>query len=164
LREDRRGTNRRTVGNYQVFHNGNAVGGLSGMCVETRGPGDNSHAGNNRRIEAGQYPLKTHSGPKYVTFGYASSVSGRPRLAIEVDKTAHRSAILFHPGQSFMASVGCINPGGKLANAAAEMDLKDSRTRVIAVIDDMAQFFGASFPTKNNQLIPNASIVIDGEP
>jgi hypothetical protein len=164
LREDRRGTHRRTVGNYQVFHNGNAVGALSGMCVETRGPGDNSQADNNRRIEAGRYPLKTHAGPNYVTFGYATSVSRRPGPAIEVDKTKPRYAILFHPGKSFMSSVGCINPGGKLANAAAELDLKDSRTRVIAVIDDMAQFLGASFPKKNNRPIPNAWIVIDGEP
>jgi hypothetical protein len=63
-----------------------------------------------------------------------------------------------------MSTVGCINPGGKLANAAANLELKDSRTRVIAVTDDMAQFLGASFPKKNNQPIANAWIVIDGEP
>jgi hypothetical protein len=164
LREDRRGTNRRTVGNYQVRHNGKAVDGLSGMCVETRGPGDNSHAGNNRRIEAGRYPLKTHAGPKYVTFSYAKSVTGRPRPAIEIDKTGARSAILFHPGQSFMSSVGCINPAGKLANASAELDLKYSRARVSAVIDDMAKFFGVSFPKKNDQTIANAWIVLEDVP
>lgn len=31
-----------------------AIRGLSGMCAETRGPGDNSKTGNNRWIEAGR--------------------------------------------------------------------------------------------------------------
>ena len=38
LREDRRGTNRRTVGRYQVYHDGAAIQALSGMCAETRAP------------------------------------------------------------------------------------------------------------------------------
>jgi cell division protein FtsW (lipid II flippase) len=40
----------------------------------------------------------------------------------------------------------------------------DSRTRVIAIIDDMKTFLGASFPKKNGRPIPNAFLVIDGEP
>jgi hypothetical protein len=51
VREEVRNGKRRTVGKYQVFHDGKAVRALAGMCAETRGPGDNSKAGNNRRIE-----------------------------------------------------------------------------------------------------------------
>src|SRR5262249_39124599 len=47
VREDKRNRKRRTVGRYQVFHNGSPIPGLAGMCAETRGPGDNSKAGNN---------------------------------------------------------------------------------------------------------------------
>jgi hypothetical protein len=164
LREDRRGTNRRTVGSYQVYHDGVKVDALAGMCVETRGPGDNSHADNNRRIEAGRYPLRTHQGPKYVTFGYKASLTGRPRPAIEVAKVAPRYAILFHPGQGFMSTVGCFNPTQELATAASTIDLADSRSRVIAVIADMENFLGAAFTDKNERPIPNAWIVVDGEP
>lgn len=45
---------RRTVGTYNVFHNGKAVAGLSGTVAETRGLGDNSEPGNKRRIKGGQ--------------------------------------------------------------------------------------------------------------
>src|SRR6266700_2238459 len=75
LREDNRKGRRRTVGKYQVFHRGDPVPGLSGMCAETRGRGNNSKAGNNRRIEAGRYPLRTQNGKKYVTIGYKDSMS-----------------------------------------------------------------------------------------
>ena len=49
---------RRTVGRYQVFHDGvRQIGaGLSGTVAETRGPGTNQPAGNNRRVEVGRYP------------------------------------------------------------------------------------------------------------
>jgi len=32
------------------------------------------------------------------------------------------------------------------------------------MIDDMKSFVGFSFPKKNGQPIPNASLVLDGEP
>jgi hypothetical protein len=35
LREDSRNGKRRTVGRYQVWHEGTMVEGLSGMCAET---------------------------------------------------------------------------------------------------------------------------------
>jgi hypothetical protein len=83
LREDRRNGRRRTVGQYQVFHDGSPVPGLSGMCAETRGPGDNSKAGNNRRIGAGRYPLRTQNGKKYVI------VILRHGLVCDDDKSDH---------------------------------------------------------------------------
>jgi hypothetical protein len=59
---------------------------------------------------------------------------------------------------------GCINPAKSLTRAKADIDFIDSRTRVIAIIDDMKTFLGASFPKRNGRPIPNASLVIDGEP
>jgi hypothetical protein len=136
-REDDRNGRRRTVGKYQVFHDGQPVRALAGVCAETRGPGDNSKAGNNRRVEAGSYALLTQAG---------------------------KVGILIHPGRGFLSSVGCINPAAALANAKADIDFVDSRTRVVAIIDDMKAFVGAPFPKKNGQLIPNTTLVIDGEP
>jgi hypothetical protein len=163
LREDRRGTNRRTVGRYQVYHDGKPVAALSGMCVETRGPGDNSKADNNRRIEARarRYPLKTFAGDRYMTFGYKEK--GK-RPCFEVDDTSPRYDILVHPGHGFKASVGCINPSKALPNAASVMNLSESLPRVVAMIEDMKSFLGSSFPKTNGKSIPNAWLVVDGEP
>ena len=60
--EQTRNARRRTVGRYQVLHNGNPVAGLSGATAETKGPGANAPEGNNRCIEAGSYNLHIQSG------------------------------------------------------------------------------------------------------
>jgi hypothetical protein len=166
LREDNRNGRLRTVGGYQVFHDGVATSALSGACAETRGPGDNSKAGNNRRIEAGRYPLSTHDGEKYLTIGYAesASLSALPRPALEVGHTNKRVGILIHPGRGFLSSIGCINPARALPRPDSDIDFVDSRKRVIAMIDDMRTFLGGQFPTANGRDIPNAWCVIDGEP
>jgi hypothetical protein len=166
LRQDDRNGKRRTVGKYQVFHDGSPVSGLSGMCAETRGPGDNSKAGNNRRIEAGRYPFRTQDGKKYVTIGYreSNSISVIPRPGLDVGNTNKRVGILFHPGRGFLSSVGCINPAKSLAGPKTDIDFVDSRTRVIAIIDDMKSFLGASFPKQNGRPIPKAGLVVEGEP
>lgn len=124
------------MGAYQVFHDGVAVGGLSGAIAETRGPGNNSKAKNNRRVEAGRYPLSTQGGSKYVTIGYTSSMnfSLLPRPGLELNRTSKRSEILIHPVRGFLSSVGCINPCKSLPNADENIDFKESRTRVIALI------------------------------
>lgn len=166
LREEVRDGRRRTVGKYQVFHDGKLVQNLAGMCAETRGPGDNSKAGNNRRIEIGRYPLLTQDGRKYVTIGYrdSTSITVIPRPALDVGKTNTRIGILIHPGRGFLSSVGCINPAKSLSQARTDIDFVDSRERVIAIIDDIKAFVGDSFPKRNGRLIPNAALVIDGEP
>jgi hypothetical protein len=166
FREDNGDGRRRTVGRYQVFHNGAPLAGLSGMCAETRGPGDNSKQGNNRRIEAGRYPLHTQDGAKYVTIGYqdSTSITKIPRPGLDVGNTNRRVGILIHPGRGFLSSIGCINPTKSLAGSKADIDFVDSRTRVIAIIEDMKAFLGSAFPTKNGRPIPNAFLVIDGEP
>jgi hypothetical protein len=159
---------RRTVGTYQVYHDGEKQMGedLAGMVAETRGPGDNSKPGNNRRIEAGRYPLATQDGSKYVTVGYknSDSVSAKPRPGIELKETDPRSEILIHPGVGFVASIGCFNPCTSLPDAEEMIDFPHSRLRVIAIIEDMKSYLNGGFPSKNGKKIPNAFVVIDGEP
>src|SRR5436190_21944473 len=82
---------RRTVGKYQVFHDGNRQTGfgMKGMVAESRGPGANRPVGNGKRIEAGRYPLATQDGEKYVTLGYKESESktAKPKPGIELNST-----------------------------------------------------------------------------
>lgn len=159
---------RRTVGTYQVFHDGVAQTGrgLSGTVAETRGPGANKPRGNNRRIAEGRYPLFTQDGGKYVTHGYKESDSptATPKPGLELKSTGEREEILIHPGQNFLASVGCINPCTRLPNAAELIDYAPSRRRVIALIEDLKAFAGEDFPSRNGRRIPNAFVVVDGEP
>ena len=158
----------RTVGSYQVFHDGAARPNpdLSGTVAETRGPGDNAHAGNNRRVEAGRYPIATQDGTKYVTIGYRNTESGAaiPKPGIELRNTGHRAEILLHPGRGYLSSIGCINPCTSLPNAEEMIGFVGSRRRVIAIIDDLRAYLGNRFPSYNGKLIPNAAIVIEGEP
>ena len=156
----------RTIGSYQVFHDGQPVAGLSGLTAESRGPGDNSVAQNGKRIKAGRYPLATQDGTKYDTIGYVQneSTAARPKPGIELTGTGARAEILIHPGQGFLASIGCINLATSLPNAAEPISYAGSRKRVIALIEDMKQFLGSRFPTRNSKKIPDAFAVIDGEP
>ena len=156
----------RTIGTYQVFHNGEAVPELSGVTAESPGPGDNSKAENGKRVEAGTYPLWTQDGTKYDTIGYNQSESpdAKPKPGIELKDTGARTEILIHPGQGFLASVGCINLATDLPKAAEPISYAGSRRRVIALIEDMKDFLGGSFPTQNSKKIPNATVVIEGEP
>lgn len=159
---------RRTVGRYQVFHDGVAQtgAGLSGTVAETRGPGKNAPAGNNRRIEVGRYPLFTQDGVKYVTIGFKNSESptASPKPGLLLEETDERVGILIHPGNGFLSSIGCINPCTSLPNAAEQIDYAPSRRRVIAIINDLKAFAGIGFPTSNGHRIPLAFVVIDGEP
>lgn len=159
---------RRTVGTYQVFHNGvkQTGAGMSGTVAETRGPSANKPAGNNRRIEPGRYPLFTQDGTNYVTIGFkdSESASAKPKPGIELKNTGQRFEILIHPGTGFLSSVGCINPCTSLPNAKEMIDYVPSRKRVIAIINDLKAFAGNGFPTKNGRKIPDAFVVVDGDP
>jgi hypothetical protein len=159
---------RRTVGGYQIFHDGVAQTGpdMSGAFAETRGPGDNSAVGNNRRIEQGRYTLRTQGGTKYKTFAYSESASSgtSPKPGIELKGCEPRSEILIHPGRGFLSSIGCINLCTSLPDAAEGITYVSSRRRVIAMLDDMAAFLGSGFPNQNERPVPNAHVVIDGEP
>ena len=166
--EQVRGERRRTVGTYQVFHDGVAqtTADMSGTTAETKGPGHNKKANNGRRLEAGTYPISTQDGSHYKTFKYADSNDPdvTPKPGIELNKTNKRTEILIHPGVGFLSSVGCINPCTSLPNALEDISFKGSRRRVIAIIEDMKAFLGPDFPKKNGIPIPGAKVVIDGEP
>ena len=60
--------------------------------------------------------------------------------------------------------MGCLNPSGELDDAAANIRFAESRLRVIALIEDLRGYLGRSFPEHNNRRIPNARIIIKGEP
>ena len=160
---------RRTVGRYQVFHDGvpQTGPGLSGTTAESKGPGANRPAGNGKRIEPGRYPLSTQEPGNYATlnFSESKSVKAGPKPGLELNDTDKRSEILIHPGKNaFLSSIGCINPCTSLPNANEIIDYGGSRQRVIALIEDLKAFLGADFPKKNGKRIPKAFVVIDGEP
>jgi hypothetical protein len=159
---------RRTVGSYQIFHDGvkQTGTGLSGTVAETRGPGANRPVGNNRRVTEGRYPLFTQNGARYLTIGFKDSnaTNATPKPGIELTGTDQRTEILIHPGQGFLSSVGCINPCTSLPNAAEMIDYIPSRARVLAIIEDLRKFAGTGFPKQNGKRIPKAFVVIDGEP
>src|SRR5262249_33419507 len=153
-------------GELPVFADCSAGPGLSGMDVGTKGSRHKSHGGKHRSLKARPVPLADPPGPKYATHGFTTSTNptALKRPALEVGKTAPRSAILVLPGRGFLSSIGCFNPSKGLANAAADIDFADSRSRVIALINDLHAFLGESFPAVNNKEIPAASIIIEGEP
>ena len=159
---------RRTVGKYQVFHDGVAQTGASmkGMTAESRGPGANKPKNNGKRIEQGRYPLRTHGTDKYATLNFKDSESptAHPKPSIEVGNTVQREGILIHPGNGFLRSIGCINLCTSLPNKGEMIDYGPSRNRVIAMIEDLKAFVGQQFPKQNDRKIPNAFVVIDGEP
>lgn len=159
----------RTVGYYHVFFNGKKLPDLEGMTVERSGPGDNTGVGRqaHTRLAAGTYPLSTHGSAngKYGTYGYDSALSPTAsRPAIRIQDTGVREGILLHPAQGYLWSIGAIHPSRPLADASADIDYQDSAQRVIALIDAMKDKLGVDFPLSNNQTIPNAWLVIAGEP
>src|SRR5262245_44163735 len=159
---------RRTLGHYQVYHDGVAQTGpdLSGMTAEAKGPGANVPADNGKRIEAGRYPLWTQEPVRYATNNYANSEDpeAEPKPAFELKNTGNRYEILVHPGHDFLSSVGCINLCKSLPDAWEPISYVPSRKRVISVIEDMKKYLGIEFPTSNGKKILVAWVVIDGEP
>ena len=135
----------RTVGTYQVFHDGVAVDGLKGAIFEQKGPGNNGKKGQDQDlcVEAGRYPLATQDGTKYKTIKYKKTAEAkttfgiRPRPGIELLKTGKRSEILIHPAQGFLSSEGCVHRSKPLAQGTDPINYAESRRRVIAIIDDM---------------------------
>jgi hypothetical protein len=160
--EHRRSGRRRVIGTYQVFHNGQPVAGLSGMSVESPGPGDNSSTGSRRCIAPGVYGLATHDGERYCTIGYTANVNPAAlrRPGLRVTQTGARDGVLLHPGRGFLASVGCLNLTRPLWGGADDMDFIESRNRVIALIDHMRACLAEQFPDENGQEIPTAVIEI----
>jgi len=181
----RRGDELRTYGSYQVYLDGasapprNGIP-LAGFVCETQGPGRNRPEGNGLRIEQGRYRLTTQFG-KYVSIGYSTDtqVAAQPHMpAIALTDTDQRTGILIHPGHpaqpgdppfAFLSSVGCFNLT-KALQPADDMEYFESRARVIALIDSLAEFGPAAFhdanghAIKENTLIRGAYAIVDGEP
>jgi hypothetical protein len=164
----------RTYGTYQAFLNGQKIAELSGDVCECPGPGENDTPGsqeNRKRIKAGPYPLWTVFRPHFHTIGYWPSVdpAGQypmPGILLAEEATKVRTGIIIHPGHPptlYISSVGCLNLTKPL-QATEKMDFVDSRSRVIAVIDSLQNFAPAAFQQGQERPIPNAAIIIDGEP
>lgn len=160
---------RRTYGEYETFLDGAQLG-LSGHVCECAGPGDNGATGSagHRRIEAKSYPLSTHFGT-YVSTGYSPDTEHAgmaPMPGVMLTRTGHRKWILIHPGHPphlYLSSIGCLNLTAPLM-ADKVMDFWDSRTRVIDILDSLKAFVPAAFMSSEDTPIPNAQVVIDGEP
>jgi|SRR5437660_560949 hypothetical protein len=157
----------RTYGEYQVYLNGQKIDTLSGHVCECTGPGDLVRD-SGHRIKEGRYPLSTQF-RAYKTIGYSEDLHtpGKPPMpAMLLTRTKPRVGILIHPGHPptlYISSIGCLNPTHPL-NPSDKMDFWDSRSRVIALIDDLRRFAPAAFQHKRSTLIPGAWAVIDSEP
>ncbi|MFO1485949.1 MAG: peptidoglycan DD-metalloendopeptidase family protein [Verrucomicrobiaceae bacterium] len=156
----------RTVSNYQCYWNGTAIHDLGGQMAERGGPGDNTSTGvaHHRRIREGVYRLAIQDGARYKTYKYAAS--GFPYPGLLLEDTGDRTAILIHPchdsANGYVSSIGCINPAIGLKDADSRVNLTDSRSRVIAIIEGMKAKLGSAFPKTGT--IPGAVVVIEGEP
>ena len=158
----------RTYATYQAHHDGVAIANLFGHICECTGPGDNLHR-NGKRIEAGRYPLSTHSGRKYRSTGFSMDMhtpAVQPMPGLLLMETGERSAILIHPGHPpklYLSSIGCLNPTHPLGRNDS-MEFFESRARVIALIDSLRAHSPDSFRDGRPRQIPGAFVVIDGEP
>jgi hypothetical protein len=175
--EQERDEARRTVGTYQVHHDGQPaydimiegeVVPLFGATAESPGPGQNEMPAtpdNPTRIREGRYPLRTAGGTMYKTVGYRDDLEKLPAMpGIGLGETGNRFAILIHPGKDvFLSSYGCINLCRVLPDGNEIIAYAGSRRRVIALIEDMRRFLGA-FPDDGDREIAGAAVVIEGEP
>jgi hypothetical protein len=158
----------RTYASYQVHRDGVADAALFGHLCECKGPGDNVHS-RATRIKEGRYPLSTHFGRKYKTIGFSTDThrpAVQPMPGLLLLSTGNRTAILIHPGHPpklYLSSIGCLNPSKPLGKDD-DMDFFESRTRVLALIDSLRAFSPAAFQHNRPTPIPDAAVVIDGEP
>lgn len=89
-----------------------------------------------------------------------------PGLGLGLKPTDVRSGILIHPahdGSLYLASIGCLNPTGPLGQHD-DMDINDSRRRVIELLDSLKAHDAAAFGSRGTRRIRGATIVIEGEP
>ena len=164
----KQGRTTRTYATYQAHRDGVAIAKLFGHICECTGPGDNLHR-NSKRIGAGRYPLSTHSGRKYRSTGFSMDMhtpAVQPMPGLLLMETGERSAILIHPGHPpklYLSSIGCLNPTHPLGRIDS-MEFFESRARVIALIDSLRAHSPDSFRDGRPRQIPDAFVVIDGEP
>jgi hypothetical protein len=159
-------TRKRTIGTYEVFHDGQRVDDplLRGTTAEARGPSSNGQSAKEKqRIAVGTYPLAKSDGPEYVTDGYRPDEQiGDGMPGLQLNDTGARSDILIHPGKdAFLSSVGCINLCTALPDEHETIDYRGSRRRVTALIEDIRAFLGANYPAGNSAALPGCSVIIE---
>ena len=116
----------------------------------------------NLRIRQGTYPLSVQDGNHYKTYGYNQQGSAPPKPGLLLERTNERTAILLHPGNDYISSIGCLNPSDGLTDANSKIDFADSRARVVSIIDTMKAKMGTKFPRSGS--IPETVLLIEGEP
>ncbi len=160
-----RGSKRRTVGRYFALYKGERIPGIEGYTYESPGP-SNDRPGSGKRIRSGVYPLATTSGMRYDTFEFGgdNKFGGKKRPGILIADTRERVAILIHPGKGFLSAIGTINLSGKLKGPEDDIVFDDSLARVTQLIKAMKEKLGSDFPKEGFQKIPEAWLVLAGEP
>jgi hypothetical protein len=100
-RQDKRNGKTRTVGKYQVFHDGLRLFRVYRAPLLSHPGQATIPGGNRRRVEAGKYPLRTQAGTKFVTLNYTKNTNPAaiPRPGLELAETNMRREILIHPGR-----------------------------------------------------------------
>jgi hypothetical protein len=162
----------RTYGRYAVYIDGRAVSGLEGFICESQGPGENYRRCDEsyrRRVVEGTYKLFTHD-THYASVGYSSTATyptkRDPMPAFGLEDRGRRDGILVHAAHDhglFLASIGCLNPTRAL-EGGEDMDIDDSRQRVIALLDSLSDYYPQGFRSAGRRQIGDATIVIQGEP
>lgn len=162
----------RTYGRYSVSIDGAEVAGLSGHMVECQGPGQNDTPCTpqfRRRIKEGVYPLYTHY-THYASTGFSKTATypttDHRMPGFGLKGTHNRTGILVHPahdGGLFLSSIGCLNPSDALGTHD-DMDIADSRARVMAMLSSLKGFRPGAFQASGTYRIADATVVIDGEP
>ena len=161
---------RRTVGEYQIFHDGvkQEGAGLSGTVAETRGSAPTNLLATiaASRKDATPCSLRTARNMSRSATRIRRSTFAKPKPGLELKETGQRAkrSPLSTPAKVFSRASADINPCTSLPDAAEMIDFVPSRKRVIAIINDLKAYVGDTFPTTNGKRIPNAFVVIDGEP
>ena len=151
----------RTYGRYDVYIEGKHQ--FDGFICEGIGPGSTHVDGH--RIIAGTYALSTQFGDLYWSQGYQTTDKVQ-RPAVALVNVPGRTGILVHPAHTpdfFLSSIGCFNPTKALQPKEC-MAFQDSYTHVVEIVDSLKNFAPKAFVPKKNTPIPNAYIIVEGEP
>ena len=69
-----------------------------------------------------------------------------------------------HPAVGFVSSIRFFNLSSVLENKDSDIEFDDSRARVVAMIEFIKRELGASFPKNEEDIIPDAVLIVEGEP
>lgn len=155
----------RTIGSYECYMNNVRLSAsiFSGTTVEPQGPGDISANGSSDacRVETGTYPLGSHAGSRYATFGYSTSTK---MPALHVRDMKQQRLVLIRPGDGFRSGAGCINLTDNLAGPCDNISNSISQDRLDTVIKYMKTSLDTRFPASGARAIEDAWLVVTGSP